>query len=131
MDDATNTPLFRAIDPSVVRLDGHPQGLQLVPLPDTNKDRDVRACTACGKNRAPSDFYRKGERFESRCKSCILKIKACAYRKKQMKKSAKQKEETEVVWDEVIETTLTDTSGSVRLEALLRDFMLDVILDAS
>lgn len=131
MDDSENTLLLKVADPPAERLEGHPQGLQLVPLPDTNKDREVRTCCRCRRKRSLSEFYRKGDRFESRCKDCVLKTKACAYRKKRMKKSAKQKEETEAVWDEVIETTLTDMSGSVRLEALLRDFMLDVILDAS
>ena len=131
MDDTENISLLKSGDPPTEPFDSHPQGLQLVPLPDTNRDREVRTCCRCRIKRSLSEFYRKGDRFESRCKDCVLKTKACAYRKKRMKKIAKQKEQTEAVWDEVVETTLTDMSGSVRLEALLRDFMLDVILDAS
>lgn len=132
MDDAENTSLLNAGPLPPKCLDGHPQGLQLLPAPDTNGELGTRVCAGCHKLKSVSDFYRKRDRFDSKCKSCILSAKSRAYRAKRVIVKRLQKELT---WNEVFETVFEETDASrghpVKIEELLRDFMLEVILDAS
>jgi len=37
--------------------------------------QDLKRCTSCKKLKLISNFYKKGSRYDSRCKNCILKMK--------------------------------------------------------
>ena len=41
----------------------------------THRD-DTKKCKLCGKNKALSCYYSKGNRWDSRCKNCIKKVKS-------------------------------------------------------
>lgn len=43
---------------------------------------DQRVCTRCKISKPITVYHRKGERKESRCKTCISEIKAATYKKK-------------------------------------------------
>lgn len=135
MDSTKITSLAEAGVPLPECVGGHPQGLQLLPLPDTNRERAaVRTCAECHKAKSVTEFYRKRDReqyrFWSRCKQCTLKAKARKY-KATRKLSPKRRAQREVVWHEIIESPSDEKGNSVNLQDLLRDFMLEAILDAS
>jgi len=69
-------------------------------------------------------FYKKGQRLESRCKPCVLAAKAAAYEKSHPIRRSKS-----VGWTKVVET-MSDEPPMLDLEPLLRDFMMEVILDS-
>ena len=39
----------------------------------------VKACSCCGISKPVNDYYSKGDRTDSRCKSCVLKSKSKHY----------------------------------------------------
>lgn len=123
MDSGHFTPMPSPGTPLQEAGGGHRNGLQVVPDAGTNECWAYRRCYLCRREKPISNFYRKREGFETRCKECILRVKARAYKRK-------RKAQREVVWHEVFETTAEERSN-VQLEDLLREFMLEVILDAS
>lgn len=132
MDDAIKTSLLKAADPPTEGYNGQHQHLQLVSLPDNYKDLPGRTCCGCGRYKPLTEFYRKVDRVESRCKKCALKAKARVYREK---RARKRRAVREISWREVVESPaykgIEDADNLIALEDLLRDFMFEVILDAS
>lgn len=50
-------------------------------------DRDSRTCTRCLVLKPQACFFRKGSRWDSRCKECVLVGKKSAYRKQRKAKN--------------------------------------------
>ena len=53
----------------------------------------VRTCTNCGKEKAISEFYTKGKRVDTKCKSCVKTQKKT--RRVEKKKALKNRPKTE------------------------------------
>ncbi len=92
-------------------------------------DAKSRTCTGCHRDLPIENYYSKGaERRESQCKECALKAKSSAYRKK--KSAARKRNVIEIDGSNIREVNLmAATVESSSLEGLLRDLMLDVVLD--
>lgn len=61
----------------------------------TQKD-ELKVCTACGESKAKTEFYNKGNRLDSRCKSCVLAQKSKIYNAKK-KASPKRRTKARVI----------------------------------
>ncbi len=84
---------------------------------------DGKKCTTCLRWCRLDCFYKKGLRLDSRCKKCVLRCKAKSYRKAHPRVTSRT-----VVWKEVFETVY-DGPPTLPLEPLLRDFVMDIILN--
>lgn len=51
------------------------------PSPQSTSE-NLKVCSACGKAQGQDHFYKKGDRWDTRCKSCVLLAKARSYRQK-------------------------------------------------
>jgi len=105
--------------------------LQPTVIPDTNKEVG-QVCRKCRSFKPLAEFYRKLECYDARCKACVLNAKASAYK---LKRRQREREDKQITWNEVVVTETDEheitPEDRERLKHLLRDFMMEVILDAS
>lgn len=92
-----------------------------------------KTCTACKEIKLLTDFYPKGSRLDSRCKSCVLKKKGKSRNKQKAKsallKAVRRKSKILVFTEDQIVETLSEVNSIDlnHLENLLRQFSFDSI----
>lgn len=101
------------------------------------EDRDtagvLKTCVACVTPKALDEFYSKGSRTDSSCKSCVLKKKQKSYKKQKAKskllRSVRKNSKVLTFGEDQIEEKQADSSSVDihHLENLLRQFTFDSI----
>ena len=84
-----------------------------------------KICTECERSKPNSDFYKKGFRTDSQCKTCVLKRKAVT-RKQKLK--ALSKPAIQVIEHLVMTETLVDKVENSNLYNLLRDLAFKAVI---
>lgn len=85
-------------------------------------------CEYAGKVQSWDDFYKKGNRYTSKCKSCTSKERKLKYKDK--KKKSKNKTKSCLI-GKVYETELQQNQNveSETFEQLLQEMMMEIVLD--
>lgn len=108
------------------------EGAALLPIGPPAPTLVTKVCTRCGKPRPRTEFYTKGSRTDSQCKSCILKKKSACYRRNQQAKNKiKRPHQNTIDLNslEVVESPYSPSAGtSGALEMALSDLLSEAIM---
>jgi hypothetical protein len=109
--------------------DGLKVGLPAFPVGETVN----RVCFRCKKSKILSAFYKKGDRYDSQCKQCILKRKTRKRKMLKLSRIASRINRTALV--EAMQSNFFEnnvyhqTSELSNLSGLLRDLVWETILE--
>lgn len=101
---------------------------------NTHRD-ETKKCKLCGKNKALSCYYSKGNRHDSRCKECTLRNKKKKYHKQKQNEQRmrlKSKESTLKYFEEknLVASPCDEGLSKIDAKAMLRDLVLESVLES-